>query len=451
MTPRDDQQAFVRFWMADAVSTLGTFVSTLALQLLLIDTMGADQTALGIVRSAQWLPYILFGMLAGVVVDRVRRRPLLVFADVVAAACFGTVGALALAGGLTVPILAALVFVAGAASMFFVAAHQSLLPALVPPSGLASAYARLEQTHNLGQAAGPLVGGALVRLLSAPVAILVDAATYLLSALLLTTVRADDPKPARQPDAHMWRELREGAAWVYGRADLRPYAVSLHLSFFFNAVVTTVLVHFAATELRLDSLEIGLVLAAVGVTGVLGAGLSPRLGDRHGPGAVYTYAAWLAPAAYALLLLARSGPHALWWLLASSLLFGLGSGLSGPMHVGYRNAVTPDRLRGRMNATIRTFNWGSIAVAAPLGGWAARRRPAIGSPSQWASEGSSWPPWSRRCRRFVTPSGRTQSGRDTPRCGAHRRISLTRLDQRPRMGGTPVPAGCVWSRLEGVV
>jgi MFS family permease len=354
--------------MADAVSTLGTFVSSLAIQLLLIETMGADQTALGVVRSAQWLPYILFGMLAGVVVDRLRRKPLLVLADLVAAASFGTIGALALAGELTVPLLAALVFVAGSASMFFAAAHQSLLPALVPPSGLASAYARLEQTHNVGQAAGPLVGGALVRLLSAPVAILVDAATYFLSALLLITVRADDPKPPRSADAHVWRELREGAAWVYGRADLRPYAVSLHLTFFFNAVVTTVLVHFAATELGLDALAIGLVLAAVGVTGVLGAGLSPRLGDRYGPGGVYTYAAWLAPAAYALLLLARPGPHALWWLVASSLLFGLGSGLSGPMHVGYRNAVTPDRLRGRMNATIRTFNWGSIAVAAPLGG-----------------------------------------------------------------------------------
>lgn len=368
MTAGAGRPEFVRFWMADAVSTLGTFVSTLAIQLLLIETMGADQTALGVVRSAQWLPYILFGMLAGVVVDRLRRKPLLVLADLAAAASFGTVGALALAGELSVPLLAALVFVAGSASMFFAAAHQSLLPVLVPPSGLASAYARLEQTHNVGQAAGPLVGGALVRLLSAPVAILVDAATYFLSALLLITMRADDPKPPRSADAHVWRELREGAAWVYGRADLRPYAVSLHLTFFFNAVVTTVLVHFAAIELGLDALAIGLVLAAVGVTGVVGAGLSPRLGDRHGPGSVYTYAAWLAPAAYALLLLAQPGTQALWWLVASSLLFGLGSGLSGPMHVGYRNAVTPDRLRGRMNATIRTFNWGSIAVAAPLGG-----------------------------------------------------------------------------------
>jgi MFS family permease len=241
--------------------------------------------------------------------------------------------------------------------------------------------ARLDQTYNVTQSAGPLIGGALVRLLSAPIAVLVDAMTYVVSAVLLTTIRTAEPRPVRHPDAHIGRELREGAAWVYGHRALRPYAISLHLTFFFTSVVTTVLVYYAATELHLDALAIGLVLAAVGVTGVVGAGLSPRLGDRFGPGRLYSYAVWLGPAAYALLLPARPGPLAMVWLLASSLVLGLGNGLSGPTHVSYRNLVTPDRLRGRMNATIRTFNWGSISVAAPLGGWVAAQlgnRAAIG-------------------------------------------------------------------------
>ena len=155
--------AFVRFWIADAVSNLGTFVSTLALQLLLIETLHADQTALGVVRAAQWLPYLLFGMLAGVVVDRVRRRPLLVAADVLCAVLLGAVGVLALTGHLTVPVLAVLVFCAGSASMFFSAAHLSLLPTIVPGPGLASANARLSQTYAATQSLGPLVGGALVQ------------------------------------------------------------------------------------------------------------------------------------------------------------------------------------------------------------------------------------------------------------------------------------------------
>ncbi len=107
------------------------------------------------------------------------------------------------------------------------------------------------------------------------------------------------------------------------------------------------------------------------MTGVLGAGLSPRLGVRFGTGRVITTTEWLSPAAYALLLLAQPGPYAVVWPLVANALFGLAMGLRGPLDMSYRNLVTPDRLRGRMNATIRSFNWGSIAVAAPLGGWVA--------------------------------------------------------------------------------
>ncbi len=363
------------------MSNLGTFVSALALQLLLIETLHADQVAIGVVRSAQFLPYLLFGLVAGVVVDRVRRRPLLIGADVLCAVLLGTVALLALTGHLTVPVLAVLVFVIGSASMFFSAAHQSLLPAIVAPERLPRANARLSQTYSATQSGGPLVGGALVRLLTAPVAVLVDAASYAVSAATLATVRVEERLPERARRRHVWAELREGAAWVYRHATLGPYAVSLHLWFFGNGIVTTVLVYFATTELHLDALGVGFVLAATGVTGVVGAGLAPRLGTRFGTGRVVVAMEWANPAAYALLLLARPGPWALVWLLVANALFGLAMGVKDPLTMSHRNLVTPDRLRGRMNATIRSFNWGSIAVAAPLGGWLAAtfgNRVAIG-------------------------------------------------------------------------
>ena len=208
--PTRGDASFGRFWFADAVSNLGTFVSALALQLLLIETLHADQVALGVVRSAQWLPYLLFGLVAGVVVDRVRRLPLLVGADVLCAVLLGTVGLLALTGRLTVPVLAGLVFVVGSASMFLGAAHQSLLPAIVPLERLPSANARLSQTYSATQSLGPLVGGALVRLLSAPVAVLVDAASYAVSAATLATLRVHERPPERAQRRHLWTELREG-------------------------------------------------------------------------------------------------------------------------------------------------------------------------------------------------------------------------------------------------
>lgn len=372
--------AFVRFWIADAVSNLGTFTSTLAIQLLLIDTLHAHQTEIGLVRSAQWLPSLLFGLFAGVLIDRMRRRPVLIVADTVSALLTAAIAMLALTGLLSVPVLAALVFLVGAAMLFSTAARQSLLPSLVPTSVMPAASARLDQTWSTAQSAGPLVGGGLVRFLSAPIAVLVDAASYAISALLLVGVRVDEVRPARIAGRSMLRELREGARWLYRHPTLAPYAISLHLWFFFNSAVNTVLIYFATTELRQDALAIGVALACAGVTGVIGAGLAPRLGARFGVGRVCVAADWLMPLGYLLVLFARPGAGAFVLLIGSQLIFGAGLGLRGPLETSYRNTVTPDRLLGRMLGCMRTFNWGAIAVSAPLAGWAASHwgnRPTI--------------------------------------------------------------------------
>lgn len=363
--------AFVRLWLAGTVAWLGSFTFGLALQLLLIETLDADQAAIGFVRSAQWAPALAVGLLAGVLTDRMRRRPVLIAADTVTALATGAIGALALTGLLTVPVLAGLVAVVGAASMFFHAAHQSYLPALVPMELLPVANARIEQTTTAAEAIGPLLVGVLVRWLSAPVAVLFTAVSNAVSALLLATIRAEEPAPERQPDRNLGRELREGAGWVYGHPTLAPYAVSLHLWFFANSAVMTVFVFHATVELGLDPVAVGLVLSCAGVSGVVGAGLAPRAAARFGVGRVCVAAMWLHPLAFVFLLLAPPGLPGAVLLGAGQLVNGLGLGLKGPLDLSYRNAVTPDRLRARMNGTIRAVNWGSIAVAAPLAGLAA--------------------------------------------------------------------------------
>lgn len=372
--------AFVRLWLAGTVSWLGTFAFGLALQLLLIETLDADQAAIGFVRSAQWLPALAIGMVVGVLVDRVRRRPVLIAADTVTALASGAIGALALSGLLTVPVLAVLVALIGAASMGYHAAHQSYLPRLVPTGLLPVANARIEQTMTAAEAIGPLLAGALVTLLSAPVAILVNAVSKAASAVLLVTIRVEEPTPQRHPDRRLWRELREGAAWVYRHRALAPDAVSIHLWFFFNSGIMTVFVFHATEQLGLDALTVGLVLSCAGVSGVIGAGLAPRAAERFGLGRVCVVAEWLNPLAFLFLLLAPPGATGAALLVTGQLLYGLGAGLKGPLELSYRNAVTPDRLRARMNGTIRSLNWGSIAVAAPLAGVAATvygNRPVI--------------------------------------------------------------------------
>ena len=132
----------------------------------------------------------------------------------------------------------------------------------------------------------------------------------------------------------------------------------------------TILVFYAARDLGLGAVQIGLALAAAGLTGVVAAGLAPRLADRYGLGVVACLADWFTPLAFALVLLAPadqvSGTAV---LVLGQLLYGTGNGLKGPLELSYRNAVTPDRLRARMNTTIRSLNWGTIVVSAPLAGW----------------------------------------------------------------------------------
>ncbi|MEJ7649991.1 MAG: MFS transporter [Nakamurella sp.] len=373
--------AFVRFWIADAVSNLGSFTSTLAIQLLLIETLHADQTKIGLVRSAQWLPSLMFGLLVGVLIDRMRRRTVLIAADAAAGVVTALIAVLALTGALTVGLLVAAVFAVGIAMLFSTAARQSLLPDLVPVPVLPAASARLEQTWTAAQSAGPLLGGALVRFLSAPIAVLVDAMSWVISALVLIRVRVQEHPPARVAGRSVVRELREGAGWLYRHQTLKWYAASLHLWFFFNSAVNTVLIYYATAEPRQSALAVGFALACAGITGFVAAGLSPRLGARFGVGTMCVVADWLTPLGYLLVVFAVPGPAAIWWLVAGQAVFGVGLGLKGPLETSYRNAVAPERLRGRMNGCMRTFNWGAIAVSAPLAGWAAAtwgNRPAIG-------------------------------------------------------------------------
>lgn len=363
---------FTRVWLADTTKWAGAFASGLSLQLLLIESLGADQRDLGWVKAAQWLPMLLFGLLAGALIERVPRRPVVVASDAACALSLGVLAVLALTGALTVPGAATLMFVVGTASMCAITAHQSLVPRMVPTPLLHRATARLEQSMTAAESVGPLLAGLLVRTLTAPVALLVSSAGYALSSALLATVRVVEPAPTRRT-RDLRGELVDGARWVYGHRTLSRYAVALHVWFFFNSAVMTLLVFYAAQDLGLGPVQIGLALAGAGVSGVVAAGCSPALADRFGLGVVACAADWLTPLAFLLIVLAPSGRpgRALLFLVLGQLVYGLANGLKGPLDLSYRNAVTPDVLRARMNATIRSVNWGTIVLSAPLAGWAA--------------------------------------------------------------------------------
>lgn len=360
---------FARLWLADGLSNFGTFIFGLSMQLLLIHVLNANQLEIGWVRSAQWLPSLLFGLMAGVVVDRVRRRRLLIATDVASAVLLLTISGIGIAGWLSPLLVAGLVFLLGTAAVLQGGAHQSFTADLLPPSLLPAGSVAMAQTYTAAQTLGPLLAGVLAGIVGAPVTMLLNAATYAASAVVLSGVPDTQPVVVAERRS-IAADLREGIAWVYRHQFLTPYALCLHVWFIANAIAGTVYI-FHATKLGLDGGAVGLTLGAAGLAGVFGAALAVRVARWSGTGKAILGCDFLTGSAWLLVAVAPKGGATLHLLVAAQMIYGIGLGLRGPLEMSWRNSVTPSGLRGRMNTTIRSINWGLIAVAAPFGGWLA--------------------------------------------------------------------------------
>lgn len=359
---------FRLFWTASTVTGFGAYVTTVAVGVLVEDDLGGTALDLGWVNAARWAPYLLVGLLAGVLADRVRRKPLLVGTALGRGVVLAMVPLLALTGRLSVWTLAGLLLAFGLLSVLGDAAQQAFLPRLVGPAGLSRGNTRLQQSDAAAQGVGPLIGGALAAL-GAPLAVLVDAVAHLVSAVLFWRTPLRDPSPPRVPGRRVGAELREGLSWVYRHRTLRPLALSTHVWFLANAALGTVGVTYVLSTLGLGAFGLGVTTAAAGVGTLAGASLAATVGRRTG-GPDTVVRGRLVQAAGVLLLvgLPLVGGSALVGAVLGQLLFGLGLGLGGPFEMAHRQEVTPDRLQGRMNATMRSLNRGAIVVGAPAGG-----------------------------------------------------------------------------------
>lgn len=359
---------FTRFWAASSASDLGTYFTAVAVQVLVVVTLHQGSFGVGLVTAARWLPYLLLGLVAGVIVDRSARRPLLVLTDLGRAGLLVAVPVLALTHQLSVLTLMAFMAVFGLMSLFNDAASQSFLPRLVPPELLTSANARLDQSGAVAQTSGPALAGGLVSLVSAPGAVLADAFSYLISGLV--TVGIPVTEPPRRPVAigEIRREAAEGARWIYRHESLRPLALSTHGWFLCSAITGAILAPYVLRTVGLDAFGLGLILSVAGVGGLLGSLSAARLGTRFGPGRVVISCRAVTGASWALIAL--GGHHWSGWLLlgAGQMLLGLSMGAENANEMGYWQAVTPDHLQGRTNATRRSINRAMLVIGAPAGG-----------------------------------------------------------------------------------
>lgn len=366
--------AFRRVWAAATVSSFGSYVTVLALQVIAAVNLRASGTGVGLLNAARWAPYLALGLFAGAVVDRHRRRPVLVGTNLGRAGLLCLIPLLGLTGHLSLPALLVVVAAFGVLSLFFDAADQAFLSRLLPAGLLTAGNARLQQSDSVAQSVGPLLAAALLRLVGAPLAILVDAASYLASALLVARARVTEPASERTARRHLLTEMRGGLSWVYRHRTLAPAALTSHLWFLSQGVLTTVYVLYVLRGHRdgglgLSSFLLGVTYAAGGFGAVLGTSIAGRLGTRFEAGPVVIASHVLMPLAWLPVPLLVGGTAATPVLLvASQFLLWVGMGVAGPIELGYRQAVTPDRLQARVNITIRSFNRGSLVIGAPLGG-----------------------------------------------------------------------------------
>ncbi|MDP9737419.1 MFS transporter [Curtobacterium sp. 260] len=361
---------FSRLWTALGASAVGGQVSELAVPLLAVVVLHATAGEAGLLGAARWVPFLLLALPFGVVIDRCRRRPVLVAADVVRALLTVGVVVLAVTGALTLPLLVVAVAALGACTVAFEVGYQSFLPTVAGRDQLERANGRLQATSSVAEVGGPGIAGLLVQVLTAPWALLAHAATYVVSAVALARIRRPEARPV--PSGHgVLRDLRDGFDHV--RRD--RYLVSLvGFAAIYNLFAQWILVLFtvhAVRQLGMTAGELGAVFSLGAIGAVVGAAAAPRTVRRWGVGPVLVACA--AVECVALFALPAVGPD---WprptatavLVLAFACNGAGTALSSVVALTLRQLRTPDHLLGRVNATMRWISYGVIAVGAALGG-----------------------------------------------------------------------------------
>jgi MFS family permease len=357
---------FLKLWGAQTVSTVGTQITLIALPLTAILVLDASAFEVAALTAMDTLPFLLFALPAGIWVDRLRRRPLMIVADVGRAAALLSIPIVYAFGGLSLGHLFVVGFVVGTLGVAFDLSYLSYLPSLVGREQVAAGNARLEATRSAAQGAGPGLGGMLVGLFGAPVAILADALSYLFSAGLLAFIRQAEPEPAAERRSAL-SELREGIGYVFRQPYLRALTLAIAGSNLFTFMVIALFMVYAVRNLGLSAELIGLVLTTANVAGFAGAVVSSRVVARLGLGRTIVATSILATLSWLSVPLAP---------VSNPLPAVIAGALAGPFfgvifnlnQLSLRQAITPERLMGRMNSVVRFMYWGSMPAGSFAGG-----------------------------------------------------------------------------------
>ncbi len=362
---------FMRLWTAETVSQLGSQVSLLALPLVAISVLHATTFQVGALTAVEFSPFVLFGLPAGAIVDRLPRRPILIWCDIGRAVALASVPIASAMGHLGYAQLVIVVFITGSLTVFFDVAYQSILPAIVERDQLTDGNSKLEISRSSAQTLGPGLGGLLVQWVGAATAVTADAASFVASALLIRGIRTKEP-PIIAADETKSRlralggEIREGLGYVLHHRVLRMIAGSTATSNFFSSMTMAVYLLYAVRERHYSAGVIGLVFTLGNIGALVAAVFTERITRvlRLGPAIMI---GMLVSCGAGLLIGLAPTEHALIYFVIAWLLFGFGGTLYNIDQVSLRQAITPPRMLGRMNASMRFMVWGTMPFGSLAG------------------------------------------------------------------------------------
>ncbi|MFD9691732.1 MFS transporter [Kitasatospora sp. NPDC059088] len=365
------QRNFQAMWSAHTVSQFGTQITFFVIPVLALTTLSASTGQLGLISAMETLPFLLVGLQAGALLDRWDRKRVMVTADLGRAVAIALLPVGYLAGLLSVPLLCAVGFAIGLFTVFFDIANQAFLPSVVAREQTPDGNSRLELSRSTAELAGPSLGGLLLQVVTAPLILVVNSVSYLVSALLLNLIRTPGARAPQPPTkTRMRTQIAEGLRFVFRHRILRSLAVATGISNLvgLGGALGAVLTAYALRDLRLSPGELGLALTVGNCGALLGATLSNRLIRLAGLGPVLIAAKSMSGTA--VIILATAAPaRAVPTLIATTGIMACGITVYNIGQVSLRQAITPTGMQARMNASIRFAIWGTLPVGALAGGY----------------------------------------------------------------------------------
>ncbi len=360
---------FLRFWSANIISDFGSGINFLVLPIIGAVTLEASAVQMGYLSAAGTLPYLLFGLPVGAFVDQLRKRPLLILADLGRLILIATLPIATLLGQLTWPHLILVTFLGGCLTLLADVAEEAFLPGLISRDNLVEGYSKLSASNSVIELSGPALAAGLIELLTAPIALIIDAASFLVSSILLGTIQIDEPVPQSVAERlSFWQQIRQGLSFIRHHTQLRPMLLNNSTMQLFGGMVDALLIIYLL-QLGLPATFVGVIFSVGSLAGLGAAAWGRRAAKRFGLGRMVVLGSLLIGVGALARPLAFGSP----WLAGAILLLGqLVSGFGNTVYnIGYDSlaqSLTPDELLGRVNATGLFIGFGALPVGALLGG-----------------------------------------------------------------------------------